>query len=113
MHHHCTFPQSAGKSMCVFTHKGRHDTGSSSYNILQFKASKDCHNAVQSSASAPYFYPEASSVLSELNGFQCCLSLPSDSFVTVAQRDVTGMWQELHLDLLGQKENSHDVKSWQ
>lgn len=38
--------------------------------------------------------------------------LPSDSFVTAAQRDVTGMRQELHLDLLGRKENSHDVKSW-
>ena len=109
MHHHCAFPQSAVESMCACTHKGRHDRGSTAYNILQVKAGKDCHNAICSSASAPYFYPEASSVLSELNGSQCSLSLPSDSFVTVAQRNVTGMWQEPHLDL-GQK-NSHDVKS--
>lgn len=97
--------------MCVQV--GRCDRGSTGYNMLQFKAGKDCHNAIHSSASAPYSYPEASCVLSELNGSQCSASLSSDSFVTAAQRDVTGMWQELHLALLGQKENRHDVKSWQ
>lgn len=81
------------------------------FSMLQLKAGKDCHNAAHHSACTPHFYPEASSVLSELNGSRCSLSLPNDSFVAVARRDVTGMWQELHLDLLGPK-NSHDVKSW-
>jgi len=104
---------SALSSMCACRHNSRHGRGSTSYNILQLKSGKDCHNTTRNFASAPDFYPEASSVLSELNGSLCSPSLPSDSFITLAQRAATGMWQERLLDLLGQKENSHHVKSWQ
>lgn len=41
-HHHCAFPQSAVKHMYACIHRGRHDRGSTGYNILQFKADKDC-----------------------------------------------------------------------
>lgn len=56
-------------------------------NILHFGTGRDCHNAAHASASTAYFYPKASSALSELNGSRWSLSVPSDSFVSAAQRD--------------------------